>query len=144
MRVPLGCAAGRRREVAQTSTHTPGRMMASGVSPSARHERSDCRHLPAISSSTGLSNSVNVPFITSHLQYAVSGAIIVAYHVVDEARSGPGNREGIHMPASDYEVLDPRFGKLFNGNAGVRQLYEGCQWAEGPVWFAAGRYLLWS
>ena len=48
------------------------------------------------------------------------------------------------MPVSDYEVLDPRFGKLFNGNAGVRQLYTGCQWAEGPVWFAAGRYLLWS
>jgi gluconolactonase len=48
------------------------------------------------------------------------------------------------MPASDYEVLDPRFGKLFNGNAAVRQLYTGCQWAEGPVWFAAGRYLLWS
>jgi len=48
------------------------------------------------------------------------------------------------MPASDYEVLDPRFGRLFNGNAGVRQLYTGCQWAEGPVWFAAGRYLLWS
>src|SRR5918995_1488275 len=48
------------------------------------------------------------------------------------------------MPASDYEVLDPRFGKLFNGNAGVRRLYKGCQWAEGPVWFAAGRYLLWS
>lgn len=48
------------------------------------------------------------------------------------------------MPASDYEVLDPRFGKLFNGNAGVRQLYTGCQWAEGPAWFAAGRYLVWS
>ncbi|HEY6633748.1 MAG TPA: SMP-30/gluconolactonase/LRE family protein, partial [Rhizobiaceae bacterium] len=48
------------------------------------------------------------------------------------------------MPAGDYEVLDPRFGRLFNGNAGVRQLYTGCQWAEGPVWFAAGRYLLWS
>jgi len=48
------------------------------------------------------------------------------------------------MPASDYEILDPRFGKLINGNAGVRQLYTGCQWAEGPAWFAAGRYLVWS
>lgn len=48
------------------------------------------------------------------------------------------------MPASDYEVLDPRFGKLFNGNAHVNKLYTGCLWAEGPVWFAAGRYLLWS
>lgn len=43
-----------------------------------------------------------------------------------------------------YEILDPRFGKLFNGNAHVHKLYTGCLWAEGPVWFAAGRYLLWS
>ncbi len=48
------------------------------------------------------------------------------------------------MPASDYEILDPRFKKLVNGNASVRQLYTGCQWAEGPAWFAAGRYLVWS
>ena len=48
------------------------------------------------------------------------------------------------MPASDYEVLDPRFGKLFNGNAHVDRLYTGCRWAEGPAWFAAGRYLVWS
>lgn len=49
------------------------------------------------------------------------------------------------MAASDfYEVLDPRFGRLFNGNARVNNLYTGCQWAEGPAWFAAGRYLVWS
>ena len=49
------------------------------------------------------------------------------------------------MAASDfYEVLDPRFGRLFNGNARVNKLYTGCQWAEGPAWFAAGRYLVWS
>ncbi len=49
------------------------------------------------------------------------------------------------MAASDfYEVLDPRFGRLFNGTAGVHKLYTGCQWAEGPAWFAAGRYLVWS
>jgi gluconolactonase len=49
------------------------------------------------------------------------------------------------VAASDfYEVLDPRFGRLFNGNARVNNLYTGCQWAEGPAWFAAGRYLVWS
>jgi len=26
----------------------------------------------------------------------------------------------------------------------VDQLYTGCRWAEGPAWFAAGRYLVWS
>jgi len=45
---------------------------------------------------------------------------------------------------SIYEVIDPRFGALFNGNAKLDQLYTGCKWAEGPAWFGAGRYLVWS
>jgi gluconolactonase len=49
------------------------------------------------------------------------------------------------MATSDfYEVLDPRFNRLFNGNAQVDKLYTGCRWAEGPAYFAAGRYLVWS
>jgi gluconolactonase len=43
-----------------------------------------------------------------------------------------------------YEVLDPRFGPLVNGNAKVEKLFTGCLWAEGPAWFAAGRYVVWS
>ncbi|TIN07404.1 MAG: SMP-30/gluconolactonase/LRE family protein, partial [Mesorhizobium sp.] len=42
--------------------------------------------------------------------------------------------------AEDYEILDPRFARLFNGNAQVDKLFTGCRWAEGPAWFAAGRY----
>jgi gluconolactonase len=41
-------------------------------------------------------------------------------------------------------VLDPRFARLFNSNARVDQLYTGCRWAEGPAWFGAGRYVVWS
>jgi len=26
----------------------------------------------------------------------------------------------------------------------VEKLYSGCRWSEGPAWFAAGRYLVWS
>ena len=49
------------------------------------------------------------------------------------------------MAAADYyEILDPRFARLFNGNAQVEKLFTGCHWAEGPAWFAAGRYLVWS
>jgi gluconolactonase len=48
------------------------------------------------------------------------------------------------MPTSYYEVLDPRFARLFNGTAHVEKLYTGCRWAEGPAYFAAGRYLVWS
>ena len=43
-----------------------------------------------------------------------------------------------------FEVLDERFRKLVFLNVHVEKLYTGCRWAEGPVWFAAGRYLLWS
>ena len=48
------------------------------------------------------------------------------------------------MPIADYEVLDPRFARLFNTNAHVEKLFTGCLWAEGPAYFAAGRYLVWS
>lgn len=49
------------------------------------------------------------------------------------------------MAAEDfYEVLDPRFARLFNGSAQVEKLFTGCRWAEGPAYFAAGRYLVWS
>jgi gluconolactonase len=43
-----------------------------------------------------------------------------------------------------YEAIDARFRKLVIRNAHVEKLYTGCRWAEGPAWFAAGRYLVWS
>ncbi len=43
-----------------------------------------------------------------------------------------------------FEVWDPRFERLVFGNVHVEKLWSGCRWAEGPAWFAAGRYLVWS
>ena len=43
-----------------------------------------------------------------------------------------------------FEVIDPRFRKLVIRNEHLEKLYTGCRWAEGPAWFAAGRYLVWS
>ena len=43
-----------------------------------------------------------------------------------------------------FELIDPRFKKLAFPNVHVEKLYTGCRWAEGPAWFAAGRYLVWS
>lgn len=43
-----------------------------------------------------------------------------------------------------YEVLDQRAAGLFNGTAKLDRLYTGCRWAEGPAYFPAGRYLVWS
>src|SRR5690349_9827714 len=47
-------------------------------------------------------------------------------------------------PDPAIEVIDPRFAKYKVGNAAVERLYTGTRWAEGPVWFADGRYLLFS
>jgi gluconolactonase len=40
--------------------------------------------------------------------------------------------------------LDPRFLKLRLFSSSVEQLASGLRWAEGPVWFGDGRYLLLS
>ena len=45
---------------------------------------------------------------------------------------------------SIYEVHDPRFRYLTVGSAGLDELYSGCRWAEGPVWFADLNCLIWS
>jgi gluconolactonase len=43
-----------------------------------------------------------------------------------------------------FEVLDERFEQLFVGTAQLDKLFTGCRWAEGPAYFPAGRYLVWS
>jgi gluconolactonase len=53
-------------------------------------------------------------------------------------------------PAESYPdpaviTLDPRFDEIKPPfNAAVERLATGFRWAEGPVWFGDGRYLLWS
>jgi gluconolactonase len=47
-------------------------------------------------------------------------------------------------PDPAVEVIDPRFTKYKVINAAVERLYTGTRWAEGPVWFADGQYLLFS
>jgi gluconolactonase len=48
------------------------------------------------------------------------------------------------VEGTDLVVLDPRFKPLFAGYARVERLWTGARWSEGPAWFAAGRYLVWS
>jgi gluconolactonase len=45
---------------------------------------------------------------------------------------------------SSFQVMDPRFQKLALPYVHAEKLYTGCRWSEGPAWFAAGRYLVWS
>ncbi len=53
-----------------------------------------------------------------------------------------------HLPDTRYpspavESLDKRF-TARQGNAAIERIATGFRWAEGPVYFPAGRYLLWS
>jgi gluconolactonase len=43
-----------------------------------------------------------------------------------------------------FEILDDRFRACIDESASVQKLWEGAVWAEGPAWFPAGRYLVWS
>src|SRR5579862_6483075 len=56
---------------------------------------------------------------------------------------GPGAAP-IHYPDPDVIVIDPRFKKYKLGNAGIKRLYTGLAWAEGPAWCSGGRYLVLS
>src|SRR4051794_10324403 len=64
-----------------------------------------------------------------------------------QAITRDGTREDRAMPGSPteiYEILDDRFRPCVAGDGQLEILYEGCRWAEGPVYVAAGRYLVWS
>jgi gluconolactonase len=41
-------------------------------------------------------------------------------------------------------IHDPRFMGLVFGHAHVEKLWTGSRWAEGPAYFPAGKYLVWS
>jgi gluconolactonase len=48
------------------------------------------------------------------------------------------------MDNPHYQIRDPRFRDLLVSSAALEELYTGCRWAEGPVWFNDGGYLLFS
>lgn len=48
------------------------------------------------------------------------------------------------VEGTGFEVLDERFKSCFVGHARVERLWTGGRWLEGPAWFAASRYLVFS
>jgi gluconolactonase len=47
------------------------------------------------------------------------------------------------MIKAEFEVLDDRFRRV-DGDSRLEVLHTGCRWTEGPAYFAAGRYLVFS
>ncbi len=48
------------------------------------------------------------------------------------------------VEGAGFEVLDGRFNSCFVGHVAVERLWTGARWLEGPAWFGAGRYLVFS
>ena len=63
---------------------------------------------------------------------------------MDSATPSRDWSEPVRYPDPAVKVQDRRFRRYVLGSAAVERLYVGCRWAEGPVWFGDGRYLLWS
>jgi gluconolactonase len=53
-------------------------------------------------------------------------------------------QESQRYPDPRIEILHPSFAQYRINSAKVERLATGMRWAEGPVWFGDGRYLLWS
>jgi gluconolactonase len=45
---------------------------------------------------------------------------------------------------SGFKAFHDSFNECFVGHVRVERLWTGARWSEGPAWFAAGRYLIWS
>jgi gluconolactonase len=52
--------------------------------------------------------------------------------------------EAVRYPDPAITALDPRFEKYWLKLTAVERIAHGFRWAEGPVWFGDGRFLLWS
>jgi gluconolactonase len=48
------------------------------------------------------------------------------------------------LEGTGFEVRDPRFEACLVNYIRVERLWTGAIWSEGPAWFGAGRYLVWS
>ena len=71
-----------------------------------------------------------------------SGSLIAPSVVSSYMDSGHPVQQ--RYPDQSIVILDKRFEKYFQFNAAVEKLWTGARWAEGPVWFGDGRFLLFS
>ncbi len=48
------------------------------------------------------------------------------------------------IEGTGFNAIHHSFNDCYFGHAHVERLWTGARWSEGPAWFAAGRYLVWS
>lgn len=48
------------------------------------------------------------------------------------------------IEGTGFDTIELEFNECVIGHARVERLWTGARWSEGPAWFPAGRYLVWS
>jgi gluconolactonase len=56
----------------------------------------------------------------------------------------PGSSPSTLFNDPDIVIVDPAFAAYVQPNAGIRRLWTGGNWLEGPAWSGMGRYLVFS
>lgn len=74
---------------------------------------------------------------------ALAAASTLAPRAARADRLPLGNLPGTRYPDPRVESLDKRFAAKV-GNAAIERIATGFRWAEGPVYFRDGGYLVWS
>jgi gluconolactonase len=75
-------------------------------------------------------------------KFITAGSAIATVAIVPRsmAQWQPSQR----YPDPLVQIIDPSFAQYRLNLAKVEKIASGLRWAEGPVWFGDGRYLLWS
>jgi gluconolactonase len=81
---------------------------------------------------------------TSRRHVVLGGVAAAAASVVSVPALGQAVefKEKPRYPEPAVQILDPSFAKYRLFSSSIEQLATGMRWAEGPVYFPAGRYLL--
>jgi gluconolactonase len=76
--------------------------------------------------------------------FLAAAAAVTATAATAAARDYGKGAQPTRYPDPDIVVLDKRFAKIKIGNSSIQRLHTGMLWAEGPVWNAQSRQLVWS
>src|SRR5260221_13715203 len=76
------------------------------------------------------------------LLLAVLAIVLAGSECFQPKAAGADHRPTGARTIGTLEILDPRFEQLISSNAKIEKLAEGFAWAEGPIWFKDGGYLL--
>jgi gluconolactonase len=80
--------------------------------------------------------------LTRRSVFATAGAAAAGLALRKANAQSFGFQPNQRYPDASVEILDPSFAKYRLFSSTVEQVATGMRWAEGPVWFGDGRYIL--